>query len=134
MQLEKWGVDLNALKAKAIKRVFRAWVEDWEKESIKHNDVVAEVKLLEKYKGLAFWDPNDQTTYTIDSENMQWFRSSKKRGIDGGWYVLAMNDDDEQESFMIEDELCKQIADTPQNGDIEIIKKAEDEEEGKEEE
>ena len=66
MQLEKWGVDLNALKAKAIKRVFRAWVEDWEKESIKHNDVVAEVKLLEKYKGLAFWDPNDKTTYTID--------------------------------------------------------------------
>jgi hypothetical protein len=38
---------------------------------------------------------------------------------------------------MIEDELCRQIADTPQNGDIEIIKKAEEEweeEEGKEEE
>jgi hypothetical protein len=33
--------------------VFRAWVEDWEKESIKYNNVVAEVKLLEKYKDLA---------------------------------------------------------------------------------
>ena len=127
--MEKWGVDLNVLKAKTIRRVFRAWVEDWEKESIKRNDVVAEVKLLEKYKGLAFWDPNDKTTYTIGSENMQWFRSSKKRGIDGGWYVLATNDDDEQESFMIEDELCRQIADTPQNADIEIIKKAAEEEE-----
>jgi hypothetical protein len=84
--LEKWGVDLNVLKAKTIRRVFRAWVEDWEKESIKHNDVIAEVKLLEKYKGLAFWDPNDKTTYTIDSENIQWFRSSKRKGIDGGWY------------------------------------------------
>lgn len=91
--MEKWGVDLNALKAKAIKRVFRAWVEDWEKESIKHNDVVAEVKLLEKYKGLAFWDPNDQTTYTIDSENMQWFRSSKKRVLMVGgtfWQRMMM--------------------------------------------
>jgi hypothetical protein len=131
--LEKWGVDLNALKAKSIRRVFRAWVEDWEKESIQHNDVVAEVRLLDRYKGLAFWDPNDKTTYTIDSGNMQWFRSSKKRGIDGGWYDLATNDDDEMETFMIEDELCRQIADTPQNGDIEIIKKAE-EEEGKDEE
>ena len=28
--------------------------------------MVAEVRLLEKYKGLAFWDPNDKTTYTID--------------------------------------------------------------------
>ena len=43
---------------------------------------------------------------------------------------MATNDDDEQESFMIEDELCRQIADdTPQNGDIKIIKKAEEEEE-----
>jgi hypothetical protein len=46
---------------------------------------------------------------------------------------LATNDDDEMEAFMIEDELCRQIADTPQNGDIEIIKTAE-EEEGKGEE
>ena len=41
---------------------------------------------------------------------------------------MATNDDDEQESFMIEDELCRQIADTPQNADIEIIKKATKEE------
>jgi hypothetical protein len=65
------------------------------------------------------WGTNDKTTYTIGSENMQWFRSSKRKGIDGGWYVLATNDNDEQESFVIEDELCRQIADTPQNGDIE---------------
>ena len=123
------------LKAKTIRRVFRAWVEDWEKESIKHNDVIAEVKLLEKYKGLAFWDPNDKTTYTIDSENIQWFRSSKRKGIDGGWYVMATSDDDEIESFMIEDKLCKLIADTPtpQDEDIEIIKRAA-EDESKEEE
>ncbi len=37
--------------------MFRAWVDDWEKEYIKDKDAVAEVWLLEKYKGLAFFDP-----------------------------------------------------------------------------
>jgi hypothetical protein len=131
--LENWGVDVNALKAKTIKRVFRAWVEDWETECIKDNDVVSEMRLLEKYKGLAFFDPDDKVTYTIESNNMQWFRASKKRGIDGGWYVVATSDDDEMESFMIEDELCMQIANTPQDEGIEVIERAA-EEEGKQEE
>jgi len=133
LQLENWGVDVNALKAKTVKRVFRAWVEEWEKECIKDKDAVAEVRLLEKYKGLAFFDPEDKITYTIESKNMEWFRARKKKGIDGGWYVVATSDDDEIESFMIEDELCQQISDTPQEEGIEIIRRAA-EEEGKEEE
>jgi tRNA A-37 threonylcarbamoyl transferase component Bud32 len=47
-KLELFGVDLNTLKAKVPERIFRAWLEDWEKEAIKHNDVVSERKLLEK--------------------------------------------------------------------------------------
>ena len=133
MQLENWGIDVNALKAKTVKRVFRAWVEEWEKECIKDRDAVAEVQLLEKYKGLAFFDPEDKITCTIESKNMEWFRASKKKGIGGGWYVVATSDNDEIESFIIEDELCQQIADTPQEEGIEIIRRAA-EEEGKEEE
>jgi hypothetical protein len=64
---------------------------------------------------------------------MQWLRASKRKGIDGGWYVMATSDDEEMESFMIEDELCRQVADTPQDEGIEIIKRAA-EEEGKQEE
>jgi hypothetical protein len=64
---------------------------------------------------------------------MEWSRASKKKGIDGGWYVVATSDNDEIESFMIEDELCQQIADTPQEEGIEIIRRTA-EEEGKEEE
>ncbi len=41
-----------ALREMKVTRVFRAWVEDWEKEAIKSNDAVAEVRLLEKYKDL----------------------------------------------------------------------------------
>ena len=107
MQFENWGVDVNELKAKTVKKAFRAWVEEWKKECIKDKDAVAEVPFLEKYKGLAFLDPEDKITYTIESKNMEWFRASKRKGNNGGWYVVATSsDDDEIESFMIEDELC----------------------------
>ena len=131
LQLENWGVDLEALKAKEVKRVFRAWVEDWEKECIKDKDAVAEVRLLEKYKGLAFFDPEEKITYTIVEKNLEWYKSSKRKGIDGGWYIVATSDEDEVESFMIEDELFMLIADTPQENGIEIIRR-EVEEEGNE--
>ena len=39
-------MDLEALRSKVVKRVFRAWVEDWEKECIKDKDAVSEVRLL----------------------------------------------------------------------------------------
>ena len=56
---------MEALKAKEVNRVFRAWVEDWEKECIKDKDAVAEVWLLEKYKGFGFFDPEKKTTYAL---------------------------------------------------------------------
>ncbi len=48
LQLESIGVDMGALKEPAIKRVFWAWVEDWEEEARKKNDCVARVQLLAK--------------------------------------------------------------------------------------
>jgi hypothetical protein len=49
LQLENWGADYKASRERKITWVFRAWVEDWEKEAIKSNAAVAEVRLLEKY-------------------------------------------------------------------------------------
>ena len=98
---------MEALKAKEVKRVFRAWVEDWEKECTKDKDAVAEVWLLEKYKGLAFFDPEEKITYTIVEKNLEWYKSSKRKGIEGGWYIVATSDEDEVESFMIESELYR---------------------------
>ena len=40
LQLEDWGVDLEALKARKVERIFRVWVEDWELECINVNDSV----------------------------------------------------------------------------------------------
>jgi hypothetical protein len=58
LQLENWQVDVNVLKARTVKRMFRAWVEDWETKCIKDNDVVSDFRLLEKYKCLVFFDPD----------------------------------------------------------------------------
>ena len=43
LQLEKFGVDTNILKEPAVQRIFCAWVEDWEQDARKNNDVVTEV-------------------------------------------------------------------------------------------
>jgi hypothetical protein len=59
LQFENRGVNYKALRERKITWVFRAWVEDWEKEAIKSNDAVAEVRLLEKYKDLVFVDANE---------------------------------------------------------------------------
>ena len=60
-----------ALRERKITQVFRAWVEDWEKEAIKSNDAVAEVRLVEKYKYLVFVDAKENKTFTIHSKNME---------------------------------------------------------------
>ena len=57
LELEKFGVDMEALKHVPIRRVFWAWVEDWEEEA--RNDAVYEAKLLAKHKGLVFCYPDN---------------------------------------------------------------------------
>jgi hypothetical protein len=65
---------------------------------------------------------------------MEWYKQSKRTGIDRGWHLVDMSDDDEIESFMIEDDLCQQIANMPQDDDcVEEIRRGVAEE-GKEEE
>ena len=59
---------------------------------------------------------------------MEWYRSNRKRGIDGEWYLIGTHGDDVAESFAIEDELCNDIADTPQAKGIQIIRRDEGEE------
>ena len=72
------------MRERKITRVFRAWVEDWEKEAIKSNGAVAAVRLLEKHKDLVFVDAKENKTFTIHSKNMEWYQSNRKQGIDGG--------------------------------------------------
>ena len=40
-------------------------MEDWEKPLLKINGVIAEVRFLEKYKDLVFYDPDNECVYTV---------------------------------------------------------------------
>jgi hypothetical protein len=63
LQLEKFGINTGALKAREVQRVFWEWVEDWEEEVRKKNNCVWEAQLLAKYKGLVFRDPDTLRTF-----------------------------------------------------------------------
>ncbi len=66
-----------------------------------------------KDKDLVFVEASTNKTFTIHSKHMEWYRNNRKRGIDGGWYLIGTHGNDVAESFAIEDELGNDIADTP---------------------
>jgi hypothetical protein len=86
LKLEKLGVNVNALKTNVNKRVFYAWVEDWEEEAKSSNDPVSEQRILQKYKGLVFYDAENGVNQTMYDGNMEWHKRNMKRVFDyTGW-------------------------------------------------
>ena len=120
LHLETFGVDIATLKEPVVQRVFRAYVEDWEQEDRKKNDCVAEARLLAKYKGLVFVDPDTEKTFSVVEKNMEF-----RRGRNNGWFVLAVSSDqddsDDCEAFSLE-VACEVIGDTPQADGIMVIR------------
>jgi hypothetical protein len=86
VQLERFDVDTGALKEPAVERIFWAWVKNWEEEAKKKNDCVEEARLLTKYKGLVFNDPDSGNTFSVWDRNMEFRRG---RCMDGLWLVLV---------------------------------------------
>ena len=105
------------------RRVFRAWLEDWEKPLLKNNDPVAEARLRVKYQGLVFFDPDNQTIYSVYSGNLEY-----RKGWDGGWCVIGVCADDvyDDEPFIVGDMLVEMIAATQQESHIQIVYPAEE--------
>jgi hypothetical protein len=94
--LENWeGLEaIGGVRPTRPKRLFHTWREEWEKLSIKTNDVVHEAKLLNKYGGMRWQDPDNQMMYVAESDNLEW-----RRGI--GWCVLGMDELGELEAWPI---------------------------------
>jgi hypothetical protein len=51
--------------------VFHGWLEDWETGLLNKNDQLAEAKLLNKYKGLQFYDDQYDVKYTVLSFKLE---------------------------------------------------------------
>ena len=99
-------------------------MEDWETELLKDNDVVAEARLLEKYKHLVFLDPDTNCTFTVAPENMEY-----NRGKHGGWHLVCEPNDDVVETEAFDIPLANElISQTPQADGVKIIREATTEE------
>jgi hypothetical protein len=123
LHLEQFGVNTAALRQPVVQRIFRAFVEEWEQEARKKNDCVSEARLLAKYKGLVFVDPDTRKTYSVYDKNMEF-----RRGRGNGWFVLGVSaeqntddDDAEYDAFSLE-VTCEVIGDTPQSDGIIVIR------------
>ena len=88
------------------------------------NDCVAEARILEKYKGLVFWDPDTKANFTVHEENLEFHR-----GKDGVWHLIGNSSDEsvEDEAFAIGDMIIDMIAETEQRSGVEHICDAESE-------
>ena len=127
LQLENFGVDTTVLRSVSRKRIFKCWFEEWEKEAVKKNDPVQESRLLQKYKDLIFFDPDNQVNFTIHPGNMEY-----QRGRNGGWMAIGIPPDDcgiDEEPFQLGDMLVGLIADTEQADNITMVRMEEEEEE-----
>jgi hypothetical protein len=69
------------------RRLFHAWIEEWEEVSSKSNNLVHEARLLRKYAGLKWLDPDSDKMYVADSDNLEW-----KRGL--GWCAIGIREGD----------------------------------------
>ncbi len=54
LELEIWGIDINALKEPASAHTFVRWTEDWEKEKWLNDDAVNKVLFHKKVQGFTF--------------------------------------------------------------------------------
>ena len=118
MNLEKFGVDTTQLKLATYKRIFRAWVEYWEKPLLKINDIIAEVRLLENYKDLVFYDPDNECVYTVWHKNLEW-----QRGRNGGWCLIVCPADDklDDKPFSIAEMVISLIAKSGQDSNVDVV-------------
>jgi hypothetical protein len=70
---------------------FQAWIEDWEVKAQKQKDPVNETKLLAKYGGLKWRDPDNGNAKLIaDKNKLHWRDWTKKKG--GGYTILACDE------------------------------------------
>ena len=123
--LENWEVAPGIVPVPIRpKRIFKTWLEDWEFEAIHDRDVVAEARLLQKYGGLKWIDPdNPADVFVATDENMEW-----QGGRGGaGWCVIGSRvRDGDLEPWVLNtviDEMAKFTQDAVLN--VEIVNDAE---------
>ncbi len=123
MQLSNFGLDVDELKKTNVDRVYHAWLEDWEIELLQVNDCVTETRILEKYKDLVFHDPDTQKTFKVWGGNLEFHRGSRRTGVSKGWGLVCINEDGDEEGWVLNQEVVELIGSYRQADGIEVIHK-----------
>jgi hypothetical protein len=87
--LENWENDYGNVPPVVPKRIFRAWIEDWEWDLIHNKDCLAEAKLLQKYSCLMWIDqdsPDEESELCVAQEYNMEFQGGRNGD---GWCVIA---------------------------------------------
>ena len=131
LDLEKFGIDTTELSKPVVpKRKFLCWVEAWEIPLLAKNNIVSMTTLLEKYRDMVFYCPDDKITYTTYGEKLT-FCLPKNRN---GWSVLGIpedwdgEDEEQLEPFVIRANIIgEMVKDTKQaqESHIEVVKEEE---------
>jgi len=87
---------------KKHKKVLRLWIEDWEKEAIRKKDDRNETKLLQKYGGLVWEDPDcGGMKFTACGTHLHWQKKTARQK-DFGYCIIGLREDyneDKEETF-----------------------------------
>jgi hypothetical protein len=91
--LESWDNGPGGVpRALVPRRIFNAWIEDWEWECIHKSDPVAEARLIQKYGGLSWLDPDgdDGDVLCIGHEYNMDFQAGRGGS---GWCIIGTRED-----------------------------------------
>jgi hypothetical protein len=92
--------------------------------------------LLEKYKGLKFYDAKYNVYQTVCFEGLEW-RTRDRRNSNSytGWYIICQDDDGEETPWYICQSLCTFISKETQPDGVKVVcREGAEEEEGSDEE
>lgn len=118
-------MDVAQLQANPKTRVFRAFMEDMDEECRCVNDPVAKAKILNKYKGLKFFDEENNVRQVMSATELEWRRKNKKdTNSYTGWYLVSIDENNEEWPWEICQQVCDMLADSEQDPCIEVIRKA----------
>jgi hypothetical protein len=106
---EAGGVVPNVVNPR---RLFHCWREEWEEESAKSNNLVHEARLLHKYGGLRWMDPDSDKMFVAEKDNLEWARRI-------GWCVIGLCEDGEMEPWPVK-LLPSLIKKTPQESILNV--------------
>jgi hypothetical protein len=102
MGLESWDASFAPLPEIVPRRLFHAWIEEWEFECIHHNDSVSMEKLLHKYGNLRWEDIDNHYAVCVADDTEMDFKGGT-RPTASGWCVIGKRlDNDTTESWTID--------------------------------